>query len=413
MRKIIEVILAIAILAIGGSFALMLTGAMPAPAEKHARSIAANLGMGTLLPGGASAGDARERRAMPGRGAFRESIVTATPVAVEAFTDQVRAIGTGRARQSVIVASSVGGLIHEVHFQPNSTVEAGDPLVTLDREAEAITLERAKAEYEQARAVNQRYQESDQRASTFSRARIEEVETALTVADAALKQARFEYERRVIRAPFSGRVGLDDIAVGQHLAAGAEIVRLDDISALEVQFVVPEARAGDITQGTAIQAMSLAMPGRIVEGRITATDSHIDPATRTLRVRAELPNPDQLLTPGATFTIDIPITGESMPVVPALAVQWSREGAYLWRILDDGSVERVPVIIAKRDGDRVFVKADLDETMLVAVEGAQKLSAQSRVTIEEAPENSGELIVEIPPLRLDTAAAGSGEQVVK
>lgn len=413
MRKTIEVVLAIAILAIGGVFALMLTGAMPAPAEKHARNVAATFGVEGLLPGGAPAEDARERLAMPGRGSFRESVVTTAPVEVEAFTDHVRAIGTGRARQSVTVAASVGGLVHEVHFRPNSTVEAGDPLVTLDREAEAITLERAQAEYDQARAVNQRYQESDQRAATFSRARIEEVEAALTVADAALQQARFEYERRVIRAPFSGRVGLDDIAVGQHLATGAEIVRLDDISTLQVQFAVPEARAGEITQGTAIQAMSLALPGRIVEGRITATDSHIDPATRTLRMRAEVPNPDQLLTAGATFTIGIPIRGASMPVVPALSVQWSREGAYLWQIHDDGTVERVPVIIARRDGDRVFVDADLDETMLVAVEGAQKLSAQSTVAIEEVPETSGALTVEVPPLRLDTARMASDEQVVK
>src|SRR5690625_969860 len=329
MHKIIEVVLAIAILAIGGSFALILTGAMPAPAEKHVRNIAATFGMENLLPGDTSAEDARERLAMPGRRSFRESIVTAAPVEYKLCEDHVRANGTGRARQSVTLASSVGGLVHEVHFRPNSTVEAGDPLITLDREAEAITLERAQAEYDQARAVNQRYQESDQRAATFSRAKIEEVETALTVADAALKQARFEDERHVIRAPFSGRVGLDDIAVGQHLAAGAEIVRLDDISTLEVQFAVPEARAGEITQGTPIHAMSLAMPGRIVEGRITATDSHIDPATRTLRMRAEIPNPDQVLTAGATFTIDIPITGESMPEVPALSVQRRREGAQL------------------------------------------------------------------------------------
>jgi len=411
MRKTIEAILAIAILVIGGSFALMLTGAMPAPAERYARNLATTIGMGTLLPG-APEEEAGEKRAAPAR-AFRESIVTAAPVAVEPFTDHVRAVGTGRARQSVIVAANVAGLVDEVHFRPNSMVDAGDPLVTLDREAEAIALARAEAEYEQARAVNQRYQESDQRAATFSRAKIEEVETALTTAEAALKQARFEHDRRIIRAPFGGRIGLDDITIGQHLASGAEIVRIDDISALEIEFLVPEARAGEIAPGTPVQAMSLAQPGRITEGKITATDSHIDPATRTLRVRAELPNPDQALTAGATFTIDVPIEGTPLPVVPALAVQWSREGAFVWQIRDDGTVDKVPVVIARREGDRVFVEADLDDTMLVAVEGAQKLNAQSRVKIEEAPETSGALTVEIPPLRLDTARAGSGEQVLK
>lgn len=412
MRKIIEAILAIAILVIGGGFALMLTGTMPAPAEKHARNIAASIGMERLLPGGPATADAEKRQAARG-GHFRESIVTAALVSDEVLVDHVRAIGTGRARQSVMVAASIGGLVDAVHFRPNTMIEAGDPLVTLERAAEAITLERAEAEFEQARAVNQRYQDSRQRASTFSHAKIEEVETALAVAEAALKQARFEYERRVIRAPFSGRVGLDDIAIGQHLSAGAEIVRLDDISTLQVQFRVPETRAAAITVGTRIRAMSLASPGLIVEGQVTATDGHIDPETRTLRMRAEIPNADQALMAGATFTIDVPVEGSSMPVVPALAVQWSREGAHVWRILDDGSVERVPVTIARRDGDRVFVEADLNETMLVAVEGAQKLSVQSRVVIEATPETNGELTVELPPLRLDTARATSSGQVVK
>lgn len=416
MRNIIEAILAITILVTGGSVALMMTGMMPEPVELRARNLAATLGLESVLPaetsprqGMAGAGGMMG----PARGFARESTITAAPVQVEAFIDHVRAIGTARARQSVTVAASISGLVEKVHFQPNSTIKAGDPLVTLDREAEAITLERAEAEYEQARAVNQRYQESEQRASTFSRARLEEVETALTVADAALKQARFEYERRVIRAPFSGRVGLDDISIGQHLAAGTEIVRLDDISALQVQFAVPEARAATLTPGTAIRAMSLARPGEIVAGRITATDNHIDPATRTLRVRAEIPNPDQALTAGATFTIDIPVTGSVMPAVPSLAVQWSREGAFVWRILDDASVEHVPVAIIRRDQDRVYLEASLDESMLVAVEGAQKLNAQSKVVIEETPETSGGLTAELPSLWLDTTRTAAGERVVK
>lgn len=413
MRKLVEAALAIAILVIGGGSALVLTGAVPQPIEAQARQVAGALGMAGLLAKdpGARAGERRDG----GFGGSGGTAVTAAPVRLEPLVDRIRAIGTGQAVESVTVATSIAGLVDAVHFTSNTLVEAGDPLVTLDRDAQEIALESARSQYAQARAANDRYQASGQRSSIFSTAQIEEVATALAVAEAALKQAQFEYDRRVIRAPFSGRVGLDDIALGQHLAAGAEIVRLDDISALEVEFLVPEAKAADVVIGTSVRAMSLSLPGRVFAGEIVATDSHIDPATRTLRVRAQIPNPEQALTPGATFSIEVPADGEPTPVVPALAVQWSREGAFVWRIREDG-VERVPVVIGKRDGDDVFVEAALDEGDLVAVEGAQKLNANSSVSVEAAPVPDGPLTVEVPALRqqtIDTAEAESTGQVTQ
>ncbi len=298
-----------------------------------------------------------------------------------------------------------------MHFTSNEVVAAGDPLITLDREAEAIALDGAKAQYAQAKAANERYQQA-RKSGTFSTAQLDEVSTALAVAGAALKQAQFEYDRRVIRAPFAGRVGLDDLAVGQHLAAGANIVRLDDTSALEVEFLVPEDKAADATVGKTVRAMSLALPGQPFTGQIAATDNHIDPATRTLRVRAVIPNPEQVLTPGTTFSIQVPVEGKTMPVVPALAVQWSREGAYVWRVREQ-DVERVPVSIGKRDGDDVYVDAPLADGDLVAVEGAQKLNAGSTVSVEAAPETSGALTVEVPALRTPSAIAASAVQVTR
>ena len=415
MRKTVEAVLAVAILIIGGSIVVVLTGAMPQPVEARARQVVGALGVGGLLASETAAPDSSERRARQARLRRRRIVVTAARVRVRPFVDRILAVGTGHAAESVTVATSVAGLVGTVHFTSNALVEAGKPLVTLDREAQAIALEGAKAQYARAKAMNERYQAAGQRSHTFSAAQIEEVETALAVAEAALKQARFEYDRRVIRAPFTGRVGLDDLAVGQHLPVGAEVVRLDDASSLEVEFLMPEDKAADAPVGTPVRAMSLALPGRVFEGEIVATDSHIDPATRTLRVRARIPNPDQILTPGTTFSIEVPVEGSAMPIVPALAVQWSRDGAFVWRIRD-GEVERVPVVIGKRDGDNVFVKAELDEGALVAVEGAQKLNETSSVTVQAAPESGGALAVEVPALRepaIDTARAASTVQVTQ
>jgi RND family efflux transporter MFP subunit len=415
MRKTVEAVLAVAILIIGGSIVVVLTGAMPQPVEARARQVVGALGMGGLLASETAAPDQGERRRDRRGFGVGRTVVAAAPVHVAPFVDRIRAVGTGQATESVTVATSVAGLVGTVHFTSNALVEAGEPLVTLDREAQAIALEGAKAQYAQAKAMNERYQAAGQRSSTFSAAQIEEVETALAVAQAALKQAQFEYDRRVIRAPFTGRVGLNDLALGQHLPVGAEVVRLDDARSLEVEFLVPEDTAAEAVAGTPVRAMSLALPGRVFEGEIVATDSHIDPATRTLRVRARIPNPGQLLTPGTTFSIEVPAEGSAMPIVPALAVQWSRDGAFVWRIRD-GGVERVPVVIGKRDGDNVFVEAELDEGALVAVEGAQKLNETSSITVQAAPESRGALTVEVPALRvpaIDTARASSTVQVTQ
>lgn len=404
MRKVLEAVLAVAILVIGGSAAAVLTGALPAGLEVHARQVTAALGLDALVQAdGAAVDPADRRRGGGGRDGGRGTrwggtAITAQPVALVPFVDRIQAVGTGRATKSVIVASSVAGLVETVHFSSTQAVAAGDPLVTLERDAEGIALEGARAQYSQAKAANDRYQQAGQRSGTFSTAQIEEVATALSVAEAALKQAQFEFDRRVIRAPFAGRVGLDDLAAGQHLAAGAEVVRLDDTSALEVEFLVPETRASDARPGTPVRSMSLALPGRVFEGEIAATDSHIDAATRTLRVRAVIPNQDEVLTPGMTFSISVRVEGETMPVVPALAIQWSRQGAFVWRVAGDG-VDRVPVVIGKREGDAVYVRAALAEGDLVAVEGAQKLNEGSTVKIHEAPAVGEALTVEVPALR--------------
>ena len=418
MRNILEALLALVILVVGGSTAVVLTGAMPDPIDARARQVVDAFGVDRLIAVGEAAPDEGDQPA-PARGGFRgrgETVITAAAVRVVPFVDRIQAIGTGQATDSVTVATSVAGLVETVHFSSNEMVGAGDPLITLERKAEAIALERAKAQHAQAKAANDRYQQASQGSGTFSTAQIEEVSTALAVAEAELRQAEFEHDRRIIRAPFAGRVGLDDVAVGQHLAAGAEVVRLDDTTALEVEFLVPEAKAADARPGTPVRAMSLALPGQAFEGEIAAVDSHIDPATRTLRVRALIPNAENLLTPGMTFSITVPIEGETMPVVPALAVQWSREGAFVWRI-EDGGVERVPVVIGKRDGDEVYVQAALDSDDLVAVEGAQKLNANSTVSVEDAPAAEGPATVDAPAVRVrpsaGTAQAASTVQAVQ
>ena len=104
--------------------------------------------------------------------------------------------------------------------------------------------------------------------------------------------------------------------------------------------------------GMPVRATLVTRSGEIYEGKIQAVGTRIDPVTRTLMVRAEIPNADLKLIPGSTFSISVQLPGEDRPVVPALAIQWDRQGAFVWRVTDKNTVERVNVAILARDADQ-------------------------------------------------------------
>ncbi|MDA8870042.1 efflux RND transporter periplasmic adaptor subunit [Rhizobiaceae bacterium] len=348
-------------------------GRPPAAGGERARS--------GLASGGAAGGGGRGPRGPTG--------ITVADVKVAPLQDRIQAIGTGRASRSVTVTAPVAGTLASIEFVSGENVEAGTVLTVLDRESEEIAVGLATAQFEAAKASADRFAAlaGQGRAGVVSAAQVEGAQTALSVARAALDEAQFEFDRRAVKAPFAGRVGLQDLSLGQYVAVGASLVSLDDVSEIEVEFLVPEGKIGEIALSDPITVGTPTYLGRFFPGSIVAIDSRIDPQTRTLRVRATLPNEEGLLKVGMTFSVNVPVTGGPTAAVPALSVQWSREGAYVWRV-SKGSTERVPVVIRKRDGDTVFVDGALVENELVAVEGAQKIVAGAEVAVLETGDSS-------------------------
>src|SRR5690606_20848687 len=149
-----------------------------------------------------------------------------------------------------------------------------------------------------------------------SRVAVAEAATALKVADANLRRAREDFERMTIRAPFSGVIGLTDLETGDYLAVGTPIASLDDRSKIIIEFTVPESVAQSIKVGMPVRASLAARPGEIFMGEVSAVGTRIDPTTRTLSVRGEIPNPDFTLIPGSTFSVSVRLEGNETPVVP-------------------------------------------------------------------------------------------------
>ena len=345
---------------------------------RRSRLAALSLGLAsaaTLLALFPSAAEAQRAR----RGAGTDAIVSVYEVKTEPVSERVAAVGSGRALSQVTLTTRVAGVISEVLFKGGDKVEKDQVLLKLASEPEAIAVETAEAQRAQAFDQVERYRQLNE--GTVSRVVRAEAETALKVADAALRRAREEFDRMTIKAPFSGIIGLTNLQVGDYLAVGNPVASLDDRSTIVIEFTVSEAVAPQIKVGMPVRASLAARPGEIYNGKIAGVGTRIDPVTRTLSVRGEIPNPDLKLIPGSTFSVTVRLSGEKSPVVPGLAIQWDRSGAYVWRLTADNTVERVDVAILARDGDRVFIDAALTPGDRVVHEGGGLLTAGQNVKL--------------------------------
>jgi RND family efflux transporter MFP subunit len=194
-----------------------------------------------------------------------------------------------------------------------------------------------------------------------------------------LRRAREDLDRMTIKAPFAGIMGLSNLQAGDYLAVGAPVATIDDRSTLLIEFTVPEAVAAQVKPGLPVRANLASRTGEVHNGTVQAVGTRIDPVSRTLIVRAEIPNPALTLIPGSTFSVSIQLAGQDAPVVPALAIQWDREGAFVWKLTESNAVERVNVAILSRNGDRVLLDAPLKAGEKVVHEGGGSLRAGQTV----------------------------------
>lgn len=316
----------------------------------------------------------------PGRGpgAFAgPPLVVAATVAIDTSGSDVRAIGTLAAEKAVTLYPQVTGIVSAVNVQPGAAVKAGDVLLTIDDADQQVAVDKATIALANATAARERV-EKLVKSSNATTVQLSDAEVAEKQAEIDLRSARLELAKRKILAPFDGTVGLTDIAVGDLVSSQKAITTLDELTTLKVSFDVPERVSRLVKTGEPVAATSDAAPGRKISGTVSAVDSRIDPAARTLKVEAQIPNADGALKPGTAIVINLAFPGEPEPSVPSLAVQWDRQGPFVWK-LDGDVVHRTPVQILTRRSGVVTVSADLDEGDQVIVEGVLRLREGMKV----------------------------------
>jgi len=296
-----------------------------------------------------------------------DSSVVAEPVTTVTINDRLSAIGTGRANNSVVVSPFASGRLTEVLVESGSTVEAGDVLARLDADAEEIAVDRARIALEDAQA---RFQRVSTLASSNAVTAVQKTQADLDMRNAslALRDAELALERRSIIAPIDGVVGIFSVTVGNYVTSQTEIVTIDDRSQILVDFWVPERFASFVELGAPITATSIARASEVFQGRVSAIDNRIDPQSRTLKLRASITNPADVLRAGMSFKVEMRFPGDSYPAVNPLAIQWGADGSFVWSVVD-GTARRVPVTIVQRNTDTVLVKGDIQPATMVVTEG--------------------------------------------
>ncbi len=321
-----------------------------------------------------------------GPGGGGAALVVVKPAASAVINNRLNVIGSGEAIHSVTVTPTATGNLIEILVKSGDRVEAGQVIARLDSDDQIIAAEQARLARDSAREKVERYRNLGT-ARAVTAVEVRDAEIALQTAELALRTAELDLKRRDIVSPSKGVVGIITVNVGDYVTTSTPIAVVDDRSEILVDFWVPERFASKIFVGQPVSASAIAHPGGNLDGVIHAIDNRLDQASRTLRVRARIENPDDMLRAGMSFSVAMAFDGDRYPTVDPLAIQWSAEGSYVWRI-DGEKSERVPVQIIQRNPDKVLVEAELSEGDRVVTEGVQRLrdGGTVRVAGEKAPE---------------------------
>lgn len=310
--------------------------------------------------------------------------VEAEAVTVRAIADEITAIGTLRSNESVVIRPEIAGRIVSLDFAEGRAVKRGDVLVRLDDSVARAELAQAEANAALARANAARSTELFARGAGSARQRDEDVAQLRSTA-AAVELAKARLERYRILAPFDGIVGLRRLSPGDFVQSGADVVNLESIDPIKVDFRVPETLLSSVRRGQLLDLRVDAFPQTSFAGQVYAIDPAIEPAGRAVVIRAELPNPDGLLRPGLFARVTLSL--ERFPqavMVPETAII-TLGGRVLVMKVVDGKAAAQPVTTGLRIGQLVQVKTGLEAGDVVITAGHMKVQPGTPVAVAAPP----------------------------
>jgi membrane fusion protein (multidrug efflux system) len=303
--------------------------------------------------------------------------VTAEAARTESWSDRVRAIGTLVAIEGVDVAPQLGGMVTEYYFESGHDVAQGDKLVKLDTSVEEADLADNKATLAQTLLDYER-QAKLVKTGAVSQAVLDQTTAKRDSAAAAVQKMEATIAQKTITAPFAGRLGLRHVEKGQYVEPGHALVWLQSLDPVWVDFPVPEGDIGKFKLGSAVELAADAYPGQLFKGEVEAFDAKLGSDTRTLMVRARVPNSDRKLMPGMFANVAVLAGGaKELITVPRTAVTYGLYGDSVW-VVNEGAPAPAPAPPPTASAEPVASAAAADATPVGAIPDEPKLTAERR-----------------------------------
>ncbi|HTB84954.1 MAG TPA: efflux RND transporter periplasmic adaptor subunit [Candidatus Sulfotelmatobacter sp.] len=303
----------------------------------------------------------------------------------EQWHDSLSAVGSINAEQGVIVAPEIAGMVTEIDFESGANVNKGDLLVKLDTSSEDAQLRAAQAQTDLARVSAERTRKL-RADSTSSQSELDQAEANLKQAQANADAIQAVIDKKTIRAPFTGQLGIRQINLGEQIASGKGIVSLQALTPVFADFSLPQQDLEKLTNGLGVQVTSDTFPGKNFEGTITAINPDLDAVTRSVRVRAKFENTDKQLRPGMFVRVNVALPDDQkVLVVPATALVSAAYGDSVFVVVTaaQAGITNLPAtsLVAQQkfiragraQGDFVSVESGLSVGDKIVTAGAFKL----------------------------------------
>lgn len=298
----------------------------------------------------------------------------------------INAVGTLSAENSVVIRPEISGRIAELNFEEGGKAEKGQVLIQLDNAIESAEYKQAQASLNLARSQHHRAQQLSKQGFISSQAHDEAV-SQLQVQQAAVALAQAQLEKTKIVAPFDGLLGLRHVSVGGYVSPGQDLVSLDSIDPLNVDFRVPEQFLPQVQVGTRIVLSFDALPGETRDGFVGAINPSVEVGGRSVLLRAKVPNTDSTLRPGMFARVQLKFQDHDALMVPESAIAPAGDATYVYKVENSIATKLAVTLGIRRDG-YVEIVHGLNPNDEIIVSGLQKVSDGSKVHVLQRMQNN-------------------------
>ena len=330
------------------------------------------------------------KEAMAGLASMPQTVSTITATSSD-WQPKIDAVGSLRAVRGADLSLEVPGVVEEITFNSGDEVQEGQLLLRLRNADEVARLKSLEATAQLSQITYDR-DVKQLKAQAISQAVVDNDEASLRNAKAQVDTQKAIVDKKYLRAPFTGRLGLRQIDLGQFLSAGTVIATLQALDPIFVDFLLPQQSVAKLSTGQAVKVKVDAFPNRVFEGKITAINPKIETASRNIQVRATLPNDDQKLLPGMFATVELETgAAERLVTLPQTAVVYNPYGSVVYMVDDKGkgpdgkpqlAARQVFVTTGATRGDQVAITKGVSEGDTVVTSGQLKLRNGAPLAID-------------------------------